>query len=108
MSLTLIGRSKTCEDIPIATNEFIKKIQVTYDSSGINFFKATTSLEVNIQRGQPKSFDKEYIAEFQQYQPLAGFVGYELEAITALGFYRYMCDAPPKPVEPVEKPECSE
>lgn len=66
---------------------------------GINFFKATTDVGLTMTRGRPKSFDKEYVTKFTKYQQLAGFVGYELGDITALGAYRYMCDTAPPPQE---------
>ena len=62
LSLTLIGRSKSCKDYVIRTEDHLEKVQITYDSSGINYFKALTNEGVTIERGQPKSFDKEYIA----------------------------------------------
>jgi len=57
---------------------------------------------VILQRGQPKPRDTDYVIEFSKYEQIAGFVGYELGDITALGFYRYMCDSAPPP-EPVDK-----
>ena len=66
-------------------------------------FAATSDKSLNFEIGQPKSLDKEYIAEFSSYQPLAGFVGYQLDGITALGFYRYMCNTPPPtPTDPTD------
>jgi len=105
LTLSMIGEAKTCKDITIPSEAYINRVQITYDSSGINYFKATTDTGITMTRGQPKSFDKEYVAEFQKYQPLAGFVGYELNGITALGFYRYMCDVAPPPEPEDEKPE---
>ena len=51
-------------------------------------------------RGQSTSFDKAYTLEFTEWQQIAGFVGYELGKITALGVWRYICDTPPPLVEP--------
>ena len=36
--------------------------------------------------------------EFEQYEPLAGFVGYEDTTIKAIGFYRYKCASRPEDV----------
>jgi len=55
----------------------------------------TTDKGINFERGQPKTFDQEFVSYFDKYVPLAGFVGYQIDGITALGYYRYMCDAPP-------------
>ena len=39
--------------------------------------------------------------KFTKYQQIAGFVGYELGRITALGAWRYMCDLSPIPEKAV-------
>lgn len=42
------------------------------------------------------------MTEFTKYEQIAGFVGYELGDITAVGAYRYKCDSapPPEPTDP--------
>ena len=108
LELGLIGAAKECQTIDIAPGGYIQKIQITYDSAGINFFKATTDIGEILTRGQPKSFDKEYVTEFTKYEQIAGFVGYTFGDITALGAYRYMCDsAPPTPIEPTDDADIS-
>ena len=53
---------------------------------------AFTDIGINFYRGavNPGSDQiEEYL--FDEYEPLAGFVGYETNKITALGFYKYKC-----------------
>ena len=105
LTLGMIGESTNCEDIPIHHREgiFVKRIQITYDSSGINYFNLKLSDGREKSRGQPTQLDKEFVSEFTEHQRIAGFVGYKKRGITALGAYRYMCDEPP-PVEPTDEP----
>ena len=89
----------SCYDIDIEEDEFIQKIQITYDSEGINYISITKNNGWKVTRGQPTARDKEFVSEFSSYLSIAGFVGYEKGVITALGAYRYMCNEPPKKEE---------
>ena len=52
-----------------------------YTEGTLNFYKGSND---------PVS-DQVHEEIFDEYEPLAGFVGYETNKITALGFYRYRC-----------------
>ena len=52
-----------------------------YTEKGINFYRGAADLA--------SDQVEEYL--FDEYEPLAGFVGYETNKLTALGFYKYKC-----------------
>ena len=67
--------------------------------------KASTEKGVNFERGvYDKETDELYEVNFLKYEPLAGFVGYENEQITGIGFYRYMCASRPEGLGPNGEP----
>ena len=89
----MIGEAKQCKDVPLILDSFIERIKITYDDDGVNFFEATVDSGLTMARGKPKPNDKEYVTSYTKERVLAGFVGYEQGRISALGSYRYICDA---------------
>lgn len=52
-------------------------------------------LNLELGRDAVLASDASVVVEFAQYEPLAGFVGYEDTKIRALGFYKYKCATRP-------------
>jgi len=66
-NLKQIGSMAGCSYMTVPEEGWISKVQFTYDSNGINYFKIVNSEGVSIEKGQPKKLDDEYVAEFTKY-----------------------------------------
>ena len=62
--------------------------------------QALDQMGLNLEQGKNAilASDTTLEEEFEQYEPLAGFVGYEDTKIRALGFYKYKCATRPDDV----------
>ena len=98
VALTPMGSTFSCDDWDIPEGNRLAKFRVHFNSiTGISRLTAFTETGVNWYKGQydPAS-DEIYEIDFDEYEPVAGFVGYETNKITALGFYKYRCAERPE------------
>ena len=96
LELNYIGQDFNCDDWDVPEDAWVAHVLIRYNGAGLTFLKASTAAGVTFERGNPTDSDDSFEIEFDRYEPLAGFVGYELEGITAIGFYRYMCAERPE------------
>ena len=93
--LTSFGNTENCDEWVIPQGSFIKRIQLKYNKGGIKYIKMSTEKGVNFERGRWSTLDNMSSMEFEENQPLVGFVGYATDNLLhALGYYRYKCMVP--------------
>ena len=98
VALTPFGFQFQCADWDVDADSFIAKIKVTFtEAKGVKHLQAVDQKGVGIERGRDsiEPTDLQYEVEFDQYEALSGFVGYEDKSIEAIGFYRYKCATRP-------------
>ena len=77
--LTEIGNHdlNNCNVWKLDEGTWITKILISYNSDEINYIKLSTNELINFEKGRRLPEDSESINEFDQYDRLSGFVGYE-------------------------------
>ena len=77
--LTELGNHSlnNCNEWKLDEGTWITKILISYDSDEINYIKLSTNELINFEKGRRTSSDTESINEFDEWDRLSGFVGYE-------------------------------
>ena len=91
MFLNQIGRSTDCDNFVIPETQYIKQVQLAYNTMGVTYLKVTTDQGGTFSRGTFSQTDSAYTQLFTADKPFMGIMGYESTVLKALGFLAFKC-----------------
>ena len=71
--------------------QYIKQVQLAYNTRGVTYLKITTSQGSSRSRGTFSQTDSAYTQIFTPERPFMGLVGYQSNVLKALGFIAFNC-----------------
>ena len=86
-----MGRDKSCDNFVVPESQYIRQVQLAYNTMGVTYLKITTSQGGSFSRGTLQQTDHAYTQYFTEERPFMGLVGYQSNVLKALGFVTFLC-----------------